>query len=39
MRKTKKDCYFCPYIQNCPDRKTAKKDIDLAANREKKNLD
>lgn len=34
-RKPTKDCYFCPFIPNCPDRKTAKVPIDKAAKAEK----
>lgn len=27
-----RDCYFCPFITDCPDRKYAKQPIDQAAN-------
>ena len=33
--KPTKDCFYCPFIPNCPDRKMAKKNIDKAANLEK----
>ena len=33
--KNTKDCYYCQFIDNCKNRKTAKKSIDIAANTEK----
>lgn len=34
-RKPTKDCYFCPFIPNCRDRKMAKVSIDKKAKAEK----